>query len=95
MPPRASAVPSTAASSCAASVTSSGSNGTGPLASSPASFRTSFSTRSPWKVSATRAPCASSPRAMAHAMLRLFATPITSARLPSTIPLTASPTFSG
>ena len=55
-----------------------------------ASSRTFPSIRSPWNVKASSAPSAASRRAIAQAIDRLFATPRTSARLPSNLPTAAS-----
>src|SRR5918995_362961 len=60
-----------------------------------ASSRTLLSIRSPWNVKASSAPSSARRRAIAHAIERLFATPSTSARLPSNLPTAASLRQSG
>src|ERR1700730_5219013 len=72
-------------------VTSSSPTTNAPIDS--ASGRTRFSSTSPWYVSAISAPCVLSSCAIAHARLLSLATPTTSARLPSAIPIRKAPLF--
>ena len=61
-------------------------SGTSGLETLSARSRTFFSIRSPWYVNASRAPSSARRFAIAHAIDRRLATPMTSAVLPSNLP---------
>jgi hypothetical protein len=82
-PPRPAATSPKARSRSASSRTSQAT--TTSESTDAASFRTSFSSRSPWYVKASFAPASWSACAIAHAMERRLATPATSASFPSSM----------